>query len=492
MKKLSFLLAIILSLTSYSQTRLDSLHGVWLDESRADTVRFEAFQNLIWAGYLFSNPDTAGVLAEQLEEVAIEKKDRKWQAIAKNIQGISRAIRGQYHEALENYQTAMTIYEELHFDEGIAQTLNSMGLAYQGLGETPKAIECFSRCIEIHEKMKNFKALANPLNNLGLIYKAQDKNIEALEYFNKSFELHEQFGNKRGMANTSINKGQINYRLNKVSDALEEYEKSFSLFAEIDDKWGMSNVCMNLGETYSDQGNYQEALKYINQSLELENETGNREGEASSLNGIANIYRKIGKTQEAEVYAKRSLELAIETGAITWIKYAARTLKEVYKDQNKGMKALEMYELQVQMQDSIKSEEAKKGILKMEVQHEFEKKQLLAEQEAEEQARIEAEKVSRRNSMQYSGIGIGIFLLFGLIFLAGNLSLPKWAVELSVFLPFLIFFEFLLVLTDPFIDTWTGGEPLLKLLINALMAGAIFPLHAFFERTLKRRLFKAG
>ena len=63
-------------------------------------------------------------------------------------------------------------------------------------------------------------------------------------------------------------------------------------------------------------------------------------------------------------------------------------------------------------------------------------------------------------------------------------------IRLSLFLPFLVFFEFLLVLTDPFIDGFTAGEPLTKLLINTAMAALIFPAHSFFERLLKRRVLK--
>jgi hypothetical protein len=46
------------------------------------------------------------------------------------------------------------------------------------------------------------------------------------------------------------------------------------------------------------------------------------------------------------------------------------------------------------------------------------------------------------------------------------------------------------VLTAPFIDELTGGAPAYKLLAKAVLAGAIFPLHAFFERFLKLRLIK--
>jgi len=59
-----------------------------------------------------------------------------------------------------------------------------------------------------------------------------------------------------------------------------------------------------------------------------------------------------------------------------------------------------------------------------------------------------------------------------------------------VFFVFLIFFEFLLVLADPYIENWSGGVPGIKLLFNATIAAMVFPLHFVFENSLKRRLSK--
>ena len=59
-----------------------------------------------------------------------------------------------------------------------------------------------------------------------------------------------------------------------------------------------------------------------------------------------------------------------------------------------------------------------------------------------------------------------------------------------IFFSFLILFEFLLVLADPYIDNWSGGAPGIKLLFNAAVAALIFPLHSLFEKKLKGRLVK--
>ncbi|MBL4577079.1 MAG: hypothetical protein JKX74_01325, partial [Flavobacteriales bacterium] len=78
----------------------------------------------------------------------------------------------------------------------------------------------------------------------------------------------------------------------------------------------------------------------------------------------------------------------------------------------------------------------------------------------------------------------------GFVAMLGKLSLPVKVAEGLIFFSFLILFEFILVLADPYVDNWTGGAPGLKLLINATIAALIFPLHAFFEARLKSKLVK--
>jgi len=273
--------------------------------------------------------------------------------------------------------------------------------------------------------------------------------------------------------------------------AIDYYNYSLEIFKEIRDKMGIDTSLNNIGVIYLNQGKTDKALEYYVQSLAIKKEIGDKNGIANSFNNIGLIFIHQNKFDQAMDYCSQSFSLAQEIGNVERIKVAAAALKKIYKSQNQGMKALEMFELEVQMSDSLKSEEITKQIAQAESRAEFEKHQLIKEQDAKETARIEAEKIARRNSIQYSGIGFGLFAIFGLLFFLGRIQLPKWAVELSVFLPFLIFFEFLLVITDPYVDAWSEGVPLIKLGINVVMAAAIFPLHSFFESFLKNRLFQS-
>ena len=153
-------------------------------------------------------------------------------------------------------------------------------------------------------------------------------------------------------------------------------------------------------------------------------------------------------------------------------------------------KSIDHYDASIVLRDSLFNEEKEKEFGRLEARHEYQILQVKRDQEEKEQARIETQERSRRNNLQYSGIALGLFLLFGALFTMARLSLPTWAIKFSVFFPFLILFEFLLVLTDPFIDRFTNGEPIFNLLANAALAGLIFPIHSFFEHRLKRRLFR--
>ena len=118
----------------------------------------------------------------------------------------------------------------------------------------------------------------------------------------------------------------------------------------------------------------------------------------------------------------------------------------------------------------------------------IEKERLIQEQEAKEQARIAAEAKYRRDNLQYGGSIIFIICLVLLVGFSGKLHLSqRWAGGL-VFFTFLMIFELVLVYLDVYIENWSGGEPMWKLIINSGLAAIIFPIHQTFEDKLKKKL----
>ena len=388
----------------------------------------------------------------------------------------------------------------------LAEALNNIGYIYKHQGGISEALEYYHRSLKIQEEIGHKEGIATSLNNLGSIYDDQGDILKGLEYYHKSLKIREEIGDKGGIADSFNNIGYIYYSQGEASNealvmvelfnkALQYYLKSLNIYEEIGDKSGISSALNNIGYVYKDQGDIPEALKCFEKSLKIEEEIGWRAGTARSLGNIAQLLVEQGnpgRFSEAKGYATRSLAIGHEIGSPDHIEQGARVLSRIAKKQGAYQEALEMYELQIIMSDSINNEETQKASIRQQTKYEFEKAQLIKDQQAKEKARVKAEVTSRRDNLQYSVILIAILVLFAGVLSLGFVAVNVRMAEGIIFFSFLILFEFLLVLADPYIENWSGGAPGIKLLFNAGIAALIFPAHAFFESRLKGRLVKSN
>ena len=396
----------------------------------------------------------------------------------------------------------------------LASALNNIGYIYGEKGEIQKQSEYYHKSLKIYEEIGNKKGIAVSLNNIGYIYENQGDIPKGLEYYHKSLKIQEEIGNKKGIAGSLNNIGMIynnqgvaateaSAKEEHFTKALEYFHKSLKIREEIGDKNGIATSLNNIGYIYRSQGDIPKGLEYYHKSLKIYEELGDKKGIAISLNNIGVIELERGALTSALNYGMRGLEIAREIGSPRRISMSSRLMSKVAKKQGnlttdpvlrqaRFQEALEMYELHILMRDSIKNEETQKASIRQQTKYEFEKAQLVKEQEEKEAARIIAEETSRRDNLQYSVILIAILVLFGGVLSLGFINVSEKMAEGIIFFSFLILFEFLLVLADPYIENWSDGAPGIKLLFNAGIAALIFPAHAFFESRLKGRLVKSS
>ena len=232
------------------------------------------------------------------------------------------------------------------------------------------------------------------------------------------------------------------------------------------------------------------ALFFFNSSLVLRKEIFDKEGEAETLINLGKLYKEKGNLIKALVYGEKSMLIAEDIAFPKCINGSANLLSEIYEKQGNWTDALKMYKIHIQMRDSINNKETQKAAIKQQTQYEFEKAQIVKENEAKEQARVLAETTSRRNNLQYSLIFLGILVLFVIILMLGFIKVSPNVAEGLIFFAFLILFEFVLVFTEPYMEQYTNDEPMYNLLANSVLALVIFPLHAILEKLLKKRIVK--
>ena len=452
----NLLLIIFLSISGIclnAQSNLDSLYAIWQDETVSDTIRVDAYKNYIWNGFMFSNSDTAFILAQNLLDFGDERFYAGAKINAYYLMGISNYLKSDYTKALDYYQRSLKIQEEIGDKKASASTINNIGIIYKQQGDYPKALEYYQRSLKINEEIGDRKGIAYAIGNIGFVCKIQGNYPKALEYCKKALTISQEIGDKKASA---------------------------------------SNI-HNIGLIYHDQGDFPKALEYYQRSLKMEEEIGDKKGIASTINNIGIIYKQQGDYPKALKYCNKGLKISQEIGALVKEKQACKCLYEIYKVQGNANEALVYIEKLNIIEDSLNVQETTKKLQQMEFQKQVledslaREKVILLEKQKEEEI-IQAKK--RQNQIQYSLMVMFVLFLAALIAAMTKFSYkPRMAAAL-IFIFFILIFEFLLVLLSPWVDTITNGEVGFKIMLNTLMAILIFGLHQISEKRIKKILIK--
>ncbi len=353
-------------------------------------------------------------------EKALESKPNKQtenrllKSLANSSANISYfySIRGDIPNAMEYAHKGLKIQKEISDKHGIANSLNNLGSLNEQKGNISKALECYYKSLKIGDKI----VMPNTFNNLGRIYKNQEDFPKALEYFQKSFQKFEENGNEIEGCISLNNIGTIYRDQGNYSKALEYFNKSLKISQDRDFQVGKAYCFSNIGSTYSKQEKFSEALIYFHKSLKVFEEIVNKNGIAISLYKVGNAYSHQEQLKEALAYGLRCLSISTEMGNPINIKRASGLLSTVYEKQGTGLKALEMYKLNIKMKDSLNNEATQKATIRQQTKYEFEKVQAVKEKEHEKQLEVEQEAKSKQQVITYAtscGLGlVGIFLFF--------------------------------------------------------------------------------
>jgi len=395
-----------------AQANLDSLYTVWQDQNQPDSTRVLAYKEYIWKGFLFSQPDSAFILAEELLAYGLDKNYLKAQALGYHTQGVSCHVRGDYPKALDYYTQSLRIQEQIGDQKGIAACLNNIGLIYVNHGDYPKALDYYIQGLKIEKQIGDQKGVAQSLNNIGIIYNNQGDYPKALDYYTQSLKIKEQIGDQKGVAASFNNIGLIYQHQSDYPKALDYHTRSLNIKEQIGDQMGIAPSLHNIGSVYLYQGDYPKALDYFTQSLKIKEQIGDQKGIAKSLNDIGIVYRNQGDYSQALDYCQRSYKLALSLGALEIQKSGCACLYDTYKAMGNGNKALEYHELLNVIEDSLHAEETAKKLQRMEFQKAMFQDSIVKVEEARLVQEAHREEVRQKNRTKNVFLGSGVILIF--------------------------------------------------------------------------------
>ncbi|HJQ25116.1 MAG TPA: CHAT domain-containing protein [Blastocatellia bacterium] len=222
---------------------------------------------------------------------------------------------GDYATAMDAYQLALSLCEQLKDDLGVANSLNNIGYLYWNQGDYQQALALW------HESLAMYEALSGPtaaagraqlMNNIASIYLEQGRHAEALELYEKALKFAESVKNENSKAAALTNMGGVMLRQQNYEQALAAYRKALAIVEPFGEKHSVVDLQGEIANVLMMQGHVDEALKQFQANLPLYQSLNIKDGVASTLKGIGNCYRLQNALAPALASYETSLAVAEE------------------------------------------------------------------------------------------------------------------------------------------------------------------------------------
>jgi serine phosphatase RsbU (regulator of sigma subunit) len=262
-----------------------------------------------------------------------------------------------FSKALEYYQKAYSLASSVIQPDQKLPLLNNIGVCFFNMQEYQKAFNAFAELLPATDQKNSVQRLrilyhltetCNRLNDYG----------KSAEYDSAILNIYRSEGNQQGIS-TSCNNLAFDYvHLKNYPLAIESFTEALSVL----DKNGSSDkekirVMINIGICYQNENNFSSAIDWLKKADKL---TKDKPGLISEQNEIENVmavtYYYKNDLYNAELYCKSAIESAKKNNNRQMLQECYYTYSQVLKAGNDFIKALEYYEMQLALKDSVNME----------------------------------------------------------------------------------------------------------------------------------------
>jgi len=204
---------------------------------------------------------------------------------------------------------ALDLGATLHFDKGVAQAYNDMGIIYFDMSNFIKALEFYNKAYDIRKKQKDKKGMAALHNKIGILYQKQGNFDKALDNQLKALSLYKSIEYDFGISYSLNNIGIVHQNMGNYDAALQFHEKSIILKEKLGDKFGLAGSFVNVGNIYLIKKEYAKTEKYYKLAEELSRKIGDKEYLSNTLNNYGSYFIKTNQLNKAVTYIDESLKI---------------------------------------------------------------------------------------------------------------------------------------------------------------------------------------
>jgi adenylate cyclase len=235
-------------------------------------------------------------------------------ALSANARGIAAMFADKHADALECYDVALGLYQELGDRSGAARVIGNIGSVQLELGSFKEALENYQRALDVHIERGERNSVAIMSMGIGNVHRSTDNYSAALEWYHRALQIYKECEDRMGEAGVSKGIGNVHSSTGNYPAALEFYHRALHLHEEQGDRLGAARVTASIGLVYNRFGNYDAALEQYHRALAVHDELGTRSDIAMVCSNIGSVHGNTNNHTAALEYFRRALPLFEEMG----------------------------------------------------------------------------------------------------------------------------------------------------------------------------------
>jgi len=426
MKKLLSLLSFVFlliqgfSIANLPSPQTDSLIDALENPSLHDTVRAELLGKI---GFETYTTDLESTKKYALELLSLSKEINYEKGLIKgyNLMGIYYDNRGDYAEALTQYQLSLLKAEQIDLKSGISAGLNNVGMIYEVLGNYPQALDYYQKSLKIDVQRDDYIGIANSFMNIGNIHENLGDNTKAMLYYRKCLNISDSLDTKILVAYSLLNIGYIHNNLDENDRAKAFYKESLEISEANNQLEGILLASLMMGILDKEENNHLAAEKLLNKALQTSIKLGSISQERYCYFHLAEV--KFNQKNYNEALKLVKLSYVEDENSDENLKMNnAELLSEIYAATHDYEKAYQYHVLFKALQDHSFNEKNIQETTKLEYHYKNEnEKMALALEQQKKDALIKAEH-ERQKYIQYLLILISVLLTVLSMYILFNLN----------------------------------------------------------------------
>ena len=278
------------TLGDFEHAQSDFKHALDIARNVHDSVA--EWQSIIDLGFLWSerNYEQAGTYYHQAIELARTLDDPKLEAHSLNRMGNWHMNIEQPLEALRYHREALTVFQELHDQHGIAETFDLLGMTSYLGGDLVQGTAYYEQAMALFRKLDDRNGLTSSLATLAL-------------------------SGPTYQTSTMVSAAS----LEKV---IQDTEQALKIAHEIDQRPAEAYALFQLALCLGSQGEYGRALATAQQSLGIAEEIEHHQWQTAAQTVLGGIYKGLLAYPQACEHFEQALSLAHEIGSLFWTRIA--------------------------------------------------------------------------------------------------------------------------------------------------------------------------